>query len=99
VGFQALTASVLDVAFWSVLQKRGFTSLRIQCGPDIAWASKQLDAQSNDVPSGFNVDVFERTSNLMKDEMVLCKAADGRKQGLVISHAGSSPAATLSHCD
>lgn len=88
VGFRALTSSVLDPAFWAVLQERGFTSLRIQCGPEIAWASQQLAAQSDSIPSGFKVDVFERTSNLMKDEMVLCKPGSGRKQGLVISHAG-----------
>ncbi|KAK0385066.1 hypothetical protein NLU13_7544 [Sarocladium strictum] len=89
VGFPALTNVVLEPAFWSVLQKRGFTSLRLQCGPDIESASQKVSLHSADLPKGFRVDVFERRKNLMKEEMVLCKEAPGQKQGLIISHAGT----------
>ncbi|KAL6699834.1 glycosyltransferase family 1 protein [Trichoderma pleuroticola] len=90
VGFKQLTEQVLQPAFWQFLSSEGFTSLRIQCGPDISWASTQLASLQDDVPQGLTVDVFESTKNLMKDEMLLCKASSGLRQtGLVISHAGT----------
>ena len=95
VGFPALTSVAIEPAFWAILRKRGFTSLRLQCGPDVQWASKQVSLRSGDVPDGFKVDVFERRSNLMKEEMVLCKAAEGRRRGLIISHAGKLLSAHL----
>ena len=89
VGFEELTKAVLQPAFWEYLRSQGFTALRIQCGPDIAWASTELSSRAEDVPSGMTVDVFERSKNLMKDEMTLCKPVLGqRRLGLVISHAG-----------
>jgi beta-1,4-N-acetylglucosaminyltransferase len=88
VGFQTLTSIALTPTFWNVLHKRGFTSLRLQCGPDQAWASEQLSRRSKDLPQGFHVEVFDLRKNLMKEEMVLCKEAEGRKQGLIVSHAG-----------
>ncbi|RFU72470.1 beta-1,4-n-acetylglucosaminyltransferase [Trichoderma arundinaceum] len=90
VGFKKLTEQVLQPAFWQFLGSEGFTSLRIQCGPDISWASAQLASLEDDVPQGLIVDVFGSTKNLMRDEMLLCKASDGsRLTGLVISHAGT----------
>ena len=88
VGFPSLTSVVLQPAFWKVLKSHGFTSLRVQCGPDIESASKDFTTRPDDVPKAFDVEVFERRRNLMKEEMVLCKAAEGRSQGLIISHAG-----------
>lgn len=89
VGFKQLTEQVLQPAFWQFLSSQGFTSLRIQCGPDASWAGAQLTTLQADVPPGFKIDAFASTKNLMKDEMMLCKAANGlRSTGLVISHAG-----------
>lgn len=90
VGFPSLIAIVLSPAFWAFLVEKGFTSLRVQCGPDIARASKHLERSRDLTPGGLSVDVFESRRNLMKEEMVLCKARQGeRRQGLVISHAGT----------
>ncbi|KAL7896494.1 glycosyltransferase family 28 C-terminal domain-containing protein [Trichoderma sp. SZMC 28014] len=90
VGFKKLTEQVLLPAFWRFLSSEGFTSLRIQCGPDIGWATTLLDNHNADIPEGLRVDVFEATKNLMKDEMSLCRAESGlRSTGLVISHAGT----------
>ncbi|KKO98969.1 beta-1,4-N-acetylglucosaminyltransferase [Trichoderma harzianum] len=80
VGFKQLTEQVLQPAFWQFLSSEGFTSLRIQCGPDISWASTQLSSLQDDIPQGLSVDVFESTKNLMKDEMLLCKASSGSRQ-------------------
>lgn len=91
VGFEELTKEALHPGFWQYLQSRGFTVLRIQCGPDIMWASTKLSSLKDEVPTGLTVDVFEISKNLMKEEMVLCKAVESeRAQGLVISHAGGS---------
>jgi beta-1,4-N-acetylglucosaminyltransferase len=94
VGFEDLTRAVLRAAFWEHLKSQGFTALRIQCGPDIAWASSELSSHSDDIPPGMTVDVFEVSKNLMKEEMALCKPVHGqRRLGLVISHAGK-----YTHC-
>ncbi|KAL7793568.1 glycosyltransferase family 1 protein [Trichoderma ceciliae] len=90
VGFKQLTGQVLQPSFWQFLSSEGFTSLRIQCGPDISWARAQLASLEGDIPQGLRVGVFESTKNLMRDEMMLCKASSGsRLTGLVISHAGT----------
>lgn len=90
VGFPELTKTVLHPEFWKHLQSKGFTSLRVQCGPDTDWASSQLQSESQNIPSGMNVEVFESSKNLMKEEMTLCKAVPGKATlGLVISHAGT----------
>ena len=89
VGFAELTKAALDPLFWESLQSSGFSSLRIQCGPDIDWASSLLARQKDEVPSGLQIDVFDTSSNLMREEMTLCKAVEGeRALGVVISHAG-----------
>ncbi|KAM0254961.1 hypothetical protein ACHAQJ_006269 [Trichoderma viride] len=83
VGFKQLTEQVLEPAFWRFLSSESFTSLRIQCGPDIDWAMARLASLKEDVPEGLKVDVFESTKNLMRDEMMLCKASSGsRSTGL-----------------
>ncbi|EGR52593.1 glycosyltransferase family 1 [Trichoderma reesei QM6a] len=90
VGFKQLTEQVLQPEFWEFLSAEGFTSLRIQCGPDISWASARLDSLRDRVPEGLEVHVFETTPNLMMDEMMLCKACSGlRRMGVVVSHAGT----------
>ncbi|KAI9167661.1 glycosyltransferase family 1 protein [Paramyrothecium foliicola] len=90
VGFRTLTEEVLQPAFWRFLRSKKYTALRIQCGPDITWASEKLKQLEHEIPAGLDVDVFEIRKNLMREEMVLCKAADGlRAAGLVISHAGT----------
>ncbi|KAF5559464.1 beta-1 4-n-acetylglucosaminyltransferase [Fusarium phyllophilum] len=72
------------------MHSHSFTQLRVQCGPDLAWASKQLAERKDDIPSGLRIDLFASKKNLMKEEMSLCKDADGKRQlGLVISHAGT----------
>lgn len=89
VGFAELSKTALDPLFWDHLRSGGFTSLRIQCGPDIDWASALLANQKDQIPSGLEIDVFDVSNNLMREEMTLCKAVDGeRALGLVISHAG-----------
>ncbi|KAH6985845.1 glycosyltransferase family 28 C-terminal domain-containing protein [Ilyonectria sp. MPI-CAGE-AT-0026] len=90
VGFKELTAAVLHPSFWEFLSSRGFTQLHVQCGPDVPWATAELASHKDEVPSSLSISVFDVTKNLMKDEMTLCKAVDGeRRQGLVISHAGT----------
>jgi beta-1,4-N-acetylglucosaminyltransferase len=90
-GFTKLVESVLQPSFWQYLSSQRFTGLRVQCGPDIVWASKQLAGRKDDVPSGLYIDLFAAKKNLMKEEMSLCKEADCKRQlGLVISHAGKS---------
>ncbi|KAK1246677.1 hypothetical protein MKX08_000479 [Trichoderma sp. CBMAI-0020] len=86
VGFKALTEQVLLPAFWRFLTSEGFTSLRIQCGPDISWATTLLDNHNADIPEGLTVNVFETTKNLMKDEMLLCTGTilDAWKVGLPV---------------
>ena len=89
VGFEQLTKQVLQPDFWNHLRSVGFTDLRIQCGPDVAWASKELEAHKCSLPEGLQVGVFEMSKNLMREEMTLCKASEGQRAlGLVISHAG-----------
>lgn len=89
VGFEELTRVVLRPTFWEYLSSQGFTALRIQCGPDITWASAELSSHVDDVPAGMTVEALETSKNLMKEEMMLCKPVSGqRRLGLVISHAG-----------
>lgn len=97
VGFEKLTKQTLLPEFWSYLRSKGFTNLRIQCGPDVSWASKELQSTlsssaseaSDPYDDGLKVEVFEMSKNLMRDEMTLCKPREGeRTQGIVISHAG-----------
>lgn len=90
VGFEELTRVVLEPAFWGFLQSEGFTALHIQCGPDVPWASAKLSELKDELPSDFEIDVFDVKNNLMLEEMILCKPIEGRRvQGLVISHAGT----------
>ncbi|KEY65029.1 hypothetical protein S7711_07365 [Stachybotrys chartarum IBT 7711] len=90
VGFKSLTQTALDAAFWHFLRSRNFTHLRIQCGPDIEWATSLLHERQADIPVNLDVDVFGVRNNLMKEEMSLCKSTSGsRLQGLVIAHAGT----------
>lgn len=89
VGFNDLIKEAIHPDFWHDLNSRGFTALRIQCGPDIESATKRLATLENNKPRGMTVDVFEVSRNLMTEEMTLCKPSRGqRHQGLVISHAG-----------
>ena len=90
VGFKSLTDTVLDPDFWHFLASNGFTGLRVQCGPDIDWASARVSARQDEVPKGMKVDVFETCKNLMMEEMALCKPAAGgdRVAGIIIAHAG-----------
>ncbi|KAM4065628.1 UDP-N-acetylglucosamine transferase subunit alg13 [Hirsutella rhossiliensis] len=92
VGFRALTQQVLDPAFWAFLRSRAFTTLHVQCGPDVSWASARLSEllREDEGRDDFSVDVFDVKANLMSDEMMRCKGQDRfRIQGLVISHAGT----------
>ncbi|UNI20694.1 N-acetylglucosaminyldiphosphodolichol N-acetylglucosaminyltransferase [Purpureocillium takamizusanense] len=90
VGFEQLTKTALEPLFWQFLQDRGFSNLRIQCGPDVPWASAKLAQIEHEVPPGFSVDVFDVRRNLMLEEMVLCKPTAGQRgQGLIVSHAGT----------
>jgi beta-1,4-N-acetylglucosaminyltransferase len=90
VGFKTLVDGVLHPTFWEFLRSKGFTNLRIQCGPDIPWASRKLSSLQGEIPEGFDVHVFELSRSLMKEEMILCQARQGvRSQGVIISHAGT----------
>ncbi|KJZ78224.1 hypothetical protein HIM_02262 [Hirsutella minnesotensis 3608] len=90
VGFQALTEQALEPSFWAYLRSKAFTALHIQCGPDIDWAGARLDGLRDEIPAGLAVDLFDVRSNMMQEEMTLCKVVPGRRaQGLVISHAGT----------
>ncbi len=90
VGFKSLTDTVLDPDFWGFLSSKGFTALRVQCGPDIDWASARVSARQDELPKRFAVEVFETRKNLMMEEMALCKPAGegARVAGVIIAHAG-----------
>lgn len=88
-GFRALIDSVLSPEFWQCIASQGFTELHVQCGPNAVSASNQLSLSKDQVPSGLIIDVFDVKKNLMKEEMILCKKLEGKRElGLVISHAG-----------
>ncbi|RDA90206.1 hypothetical protein CP533_0471 [Ophiocordyceps camponoti-saundersi (nom. inval.)] len=90
VGFRALLEPVLEPSFWLFLKAESFTTLHIQAGPDARWASSRVAALRHEMPSGFDVQVFDLTADLMRDQMLRCKARDKvRERGLVISHAGT----------
>lgn len=90
VGFKTLVEGVLHPEFWHFLRSKRFTHLRIQCGPDIPWASQRLASFQHEAPEGLEIQVFETSKNLMREEMTLCQAKSGiRRQGLIISHAGA----------
>ncbi|CEI66850.1 hypothetical protein FVEN_g8503 [Fusarium venenatum] len=89
-GFKTLINSVLSASFWQYITSQGFTELHVQCGPDNISARQQLALLQHQVPSGLTIDIFDVKRNLMKEEMILCKALEGKRQlGLVISHAGT----------
>lgn len=89
VGFKSLVGEVLHPEFWNFLRSKGFTHLRIQCGPDIPWAAQRLASFQQEAPKRLEVQVFETSRNLMKEEMTLCQTKAGiRRQGIIISHAG-----------
>jgi beta-1,4-N-acetylglucosaminyltransferase len=91
VGFKSLVQEVIHPEFWNFLRSKGFTHLRIQCGPDIPWAAMRLASFQHESPKGLEVQVFETSKNLMKEEMTLCQSKPGaRRQGIIISHAGMS---------
>lgn len=89
VGFRNLTEAVLEPSFWEFLEAQNFTELHIQCGPDIPWASAKLAILKDKAPQNLAIDLFDVRKNLMKEEMILCKAiSNQREEGLIISHAG-----------
>lgn len=89
VGFKELTESVLEPGFWEFLKAQNFTHLHIQCGPDIPWAGAKLATLTEEAPTNLVIEIFDVRKNLMKEEMILCKALNNqREEGLVISHAG-----------
>ncbi|KAM0233664.1 hypothetical protein ACHAPO_006952 [Fusarium lateritium] len=89
-GFKTLIDSVLSASFWQYITSQGFTELHVQCGPDNISARQQRALLQHEVPSGLTIDIFDVKRNLMKEEMILCKALEGKRQlGLVISHAGT----------
>lgn len=89
VGFRKLTAAVLEPDFWRHLASHGFTELRVQCGPDEAWAAAKVASQKDAVPASFSIETFASRNNLLMEEMILCKAlANERSKGLIIGHAG-----------
>ncbi|KAJ3498506.1 hypothetical protein NLG97_g1063 [Lecanicillium saksenae] len=90
VGFRKLTAAVLEPDFWCHLASHGFTELRVQCGPDEAWAAAKVADQKQDIPASFSIEVFASRNNLLMEEMILCKAhGNERSKGLIIGHAGT----------
>ncbi|PHH89856.1 hypothetical protein CDD83_5090 [Cordyceps sp. RAO-2017] len=90
VGFAELVRHALEPAFWAFLRAEGFGALRVQCGPDAGWARARLAERRGGVPPGLDVDVFDVKSDLVRDEMALCRAAHPRQRpGVVISHAGT----------
>ncbi|TQV92045.1 hypothetical protein V2A60_004351 [Cordyceps javanica] len=90
VGFRKLTAAVLEPDFWRHLAGHGFTELRVQCGPDEAWAAARVESQKDQVPESFSIETFASRNNLMTEEMILCKAlGTERSKGLIIGHAGT----------
>ncbi|RCI08373.1 hypothetical protein L249_8835 [Ophiocordyceps polyrhachis-furcata BCC 54312] len=90
VGFRALLEAVLEPSFWLFLKAESFTTLHIQAGPDARWANSRVAAVRHEMPPGFDVEVFDLTADLMRDQMLRCKARDKvRERGLVISHAGT----------
>ncbi|ROT35641.1 glycosyltransferase family 28 domain-containing protein [Sodiomyces alkalinus F11] len=87
--FTQLLAEVLESPFLSVLRQHGFTHLTVQCGKDLDWFRATISKLSSQDTKGLQITGFDFVDDLMH-EMVKCRAqAPSRRDGVVISHAGT----------
>lgn len=90
-AFDELLRAVLDSHFFQALQALGYTSLRLQYGKNgqkILEGSGDLDKLGEASRYGIEVSGFGFNTKGLGQEMWVTKAAEGRAEGVVISHAG-----------
>lgn len=91
-AFDRLLKAVLTSQFFQALQALGYTNLRLQYGTNgqkILEESCAIDDLGVARPYGIEVSGFDFNTRGLGQEMWVTKAAEGRAEGVVISHAGS----------
>jgi beta-1,4-N-acetylglucosaminyltransferase len=87
-GFRSLLDEVSTAGFFDCLAKHGYTSLHIQCGPDLAAVEGRIASLSDEEKRGISVRCFHYTDE-MTAHIVNCRGqANVRLAGCVISHGG-----------
>ncbi|KAL1835776.1 hypothetical protein VTJ49DRAFT_6087 [Mycothermus thermophilus] len=88
-GFWSLLEEVTSSSFLGRLAAHGFTTLDIQCGPDLAGLQERLAAIGAEERHGLQVRSFGYTSDL-EAYLLGCRGVRGaRPAGIVVAHAGS----------
>jgi beta-1,4-N-acetylglucosaminyltransferase len=88
-GFRSLLDEVTTVGFFDCLAKHGYTSLHIQCGPDLAAVEGRIASLSDEEKRGISAHCFHYTDD-MTAHIVKCRGQDNlRLAGCVISHGGT----------
>ncbi|KAL2126905.1 hypothetical protein VTI74DRAFT_11639 [Chaetomium olivicolor] len=88
-GFRSLLEEVSTPAFLSCLAGHGYTDLRVQCGPDLAFFADRVAALKDEERHGVAVVSFAYTDE-MTANIVACRGEDGvRPAGCVIAHGGT----------
>lgn len=87
-GFRSLLNEITTAGFLDCLAKHGYTSLNIQCGPDLTTVESRIASLSDDEKRGISVRCFHYTDE-MTTHIVNCRGQDGvRLAGCVIAHGG-----------
>ncbi|KAK4142089.1 glycosyltransferase [Dichotomopilus funicola] len=88
-GFRSLVEEVSTPAFLACLAAHEFTSLEVQCGPDLAFFEQRVASLSDEEMCGVLVHAFDYTGD-MHAHILLCRGEAGaRPAGCVISHGGT----------
>lgn len=88
-GFRSLLNEITTAGFLDCLAKHGYTSLNIQCGPDLTTVESRIASLSDDEKRGISVRCFHYTDE-MTTHIVNCRGQDGvRLAGCVIAHGGT----------
>jgi beta-1,4-N-acetylglucosaminyltransferase len=87
-GFRSLLEEVLSSKFLESLAAHGFTTMDVQCGPDLKAFEGRLATLSEDERHGICVRSFGYTDD-MESHLLACRGEQGvRPAGVVISHGG-----------
>ncbi|KIV98589.1 uncharacterized protein PV09_09623 [Verruconis gallopava] len=88
-AFDALVRAVLDASFLQALAKQGYTNILVQFGKDGRQLFTDLAvAIGRNGIYGLKVQGFDLTRKL-REAMRLTRAEQGRREGIVICHAGT----------
>ncbi|KAL8694022.1 MAG: hypothetical protein Q9218_001260 [Villophora microphyllina] len=88
-AFDQLLKAVLTPEFLQALQALGYTTLSLQYGKNGAKILAESEASRQAKGYGIELSGFDFNEQGLGQEMWCCKAAEGRTEGVVISHAGS----------